>query len=148
MDPFERLANQQISAPIKSRIKAAATRAERKRQKELQERDTLFRIWKKWHEERKAELLNDPAARELALFIEQMTLGNAERLIELVEASPLRGVDDNTRFLMLDLIGRGITYLREASGLDPFDDPLDDEPNAFLIIKELLSGSRVLVNTL
>jgi hypothetical protein len=142
-DPWERLAKEAISNPVKSRMKAAATREQRRQEKAKADGEYLYREWRKWHEERKAELLAGPHSQDalqLLNFLEQMTLDDAERLIEVVEASPLRTADADTRTRILSLISHGIVYVREANGLDPFDDPLpNDEPNAFLRIKTLLT---------
>jgi hypothetical protein len=141
-DPWARLAEESISNPVKSRMKAAATREQRRQEKAKAEGDILFKEWKTWHEQRKAELLAGPYgqdALQLLNFIEQMTLDDAARLIELIEASAIRSADRNTRRQILSLISRGIIYVREANGLDPFDDPLpDDDPDVFQRVKCLL----------
>jgi hypothetical protein len=135
--PWEVLAERQIVAPRKARMRAAETR----RQKKLKERDTLFRAWKKWHEERREQFLQHDGAAELVALIERMTLDDGDALIDLVEHSPLRHADQETRSLALSLINNGIIYLRESNGLVPFDDPLpDEEPSAFFVVKEMLTG--------
>ena len=117
---------------------------ERARKKALDERDILFRLWKKWHEERKTQLLegeHKEAAQELADFLERMTLEDAPALLTLVENGPWRNSGRDVKFLVLELIDHGITYLRESTGLNPFDDPLpfsNEELNVFLSIRELL----------
>jgi hypothetical protein len=141
IDPFEQFAEDHISAPRKARIRAAETRAQRKREKELDDREIMFREWQKWHQKRKAELLTGAwgeAATELADFLERMDTDDAVALIELVERGPWRDADADTRFMVLELIDHSIIYLREREGLEPFDDPLDDDLNAFLIIRGLL----------
>jgi hypothetical protein len=143
-DAWEDIANEQIVSPRKARMRAAETRAQRKREKELNDREYLFRQWQKWHQERKAELLAgawSEAATELANFLERMTLEDAEALVSLIERGPWRRADRDTRFLVIELVSHSIMYLREKTELPPFDDPLpfsNDDLNAFLIIRELL----------
>ena len=137
-DPFEDFANEHQSRHSKRRESKAAERA---RQKELRERDYLFNEWRKWHAKRKQELLTGPyaeAATKLADFLEHMDIGDANVLVELVESQCWRMCDDDTRFLVTDLISHAIVYLRERADMEPFDDPIDGETNAFLTIRELL----------
>ena len=141
-DPFAELAEQHATAHYRSRLRAAKTRAQRKMEKRLSERDQLYRDWIKWHKERKAALLSGPwcrQAQELAEFLERMTLEDAPELIQMVDHGPWRTADADTRFLILELISHTIIHIREREGLEPFDDPFsDDDPNAFLIIREQL----------
>jgi hypothetical protein len=144
MNKWEEAGDRLMVAPRKARMRAAETRAEKKRQKELAERDYLFRDWQEWHKKRKGELLAGAwceAAQELSNFLETMTVEDAPALVALVERGPWREADHDTRFLVLELISHSIIYLREKVGLAPFDDPLpfsDDEPNAFLVIRGML----------
>src|SRR5678815_4047742 len=118
-NPFTRLAERQISNPVKSRMKAAQTRKDRRLQKAMYERNYLYREWKAWHDKRKAELLSGSyaeAAGELAEFLEGMSLYDGEKLIALVAAGPWLESDADTRFEILALINRGIVYRREAEG--------------------------------
>jgi len=143
-DAWDDIANEQIVSPRKARMRAAITRAERKRQKALTERNQLFREWQKWHKERKQQLLAGPqreAAQELADFLEQMTIEDAPALLTLVENGPWRDSERDVKFLVMELISHSIIYLRESAGLSPFDDPLpfsDEDPSVFLVIRELL----------
>lgn len=144
MNKWSELGEKQMVGPRKSIMRGVKTRAERKLAKEKAERDYLFKEWTQWHKKRKAELLagvHSEAAQKLADFIENMSLGDANELFELVEDGPWSDADADTCFLVLELISHGITYLRERNGLEPFDDPLpfsDDEPNVFLAIREML----------
>jgi hypothetical protein len=137
-DPFEDLGAIQISNPVQARRRAA----EKRRQKQLQERDLLYRQWKKWHEERTAELLAGPfgaAASEVSGFVEGMKLEDGLDLIALIERGPWRQADADTKFLLLGMIDRAIMYLRENAGLEPIDDALPGEPlTVGLMIKKLL----------
>jgi hypothetical protein len=144
MNKWSELGEKQMVGPRKSIMRAAKTRAERKLEKEKQDRDILFGQWKEWHLKRKQELLEGSfsgAAQELGLFLEGMTIKDASALIELVSRGPWGTADDDTRFLVLGMISHAIIYLREREGLSPFDDPIpwsDDEPDVFMILKELL----------
>src|SRR6185295_4266787 len=113
------LAERQIAAPVKARMRAV----EKRRQKKLEDNKILYRMWKKWHDKRRDQLMEHDGANELVAFVEKMTLGDADALIELVEHSPLRQGDREVRSLTLGLISNAIIYLRENAGLEPFDDP-------------------------
>jgi len=144
MDIWEILADQQIASPVKAKIRAAATRAQRKREKELADGDILFRQWQKWHAKRRDELLGGAwgeAARELADFLDRMTIEDAPALLTLVERSALRKADNDARFLALELVAHRIMYVREQLGLAPMDDSLPfsgEPPTCFEIIREML----------
>jgi hypothetical protein len=143
-DPFEDFANENMTGYNRSRLRAEETRAERERRKKEAERNFLFAEWKAWHEKRKNELLAgvwSEAAQELSNFLENMGTEDAPALIALVERGPWRRTDQDTRFLVLELISHSIMYLRESHGLAPFDDALpfcNDDLNTFLIIREML----------
>jgi hypothetical protein len=137
-DPFEDFADEHQSRYSKRRQSKAAERA---REKEKHEEAYLFREWQKWHKQRRDELLAgawSEAAQELSKFLEKMTAEDAPALIALVDHGPWRETDEDTRFLVQTMIGHRIIYLRENAGLPPFDDPLDDDLNASLTIREML----------
>ena len=77
-------------------------------------------------------------ARELLEFLQAMSLDDGPQLVEFVRAGDWHYADADTRFEILSLINTAITALRERQGLPPFDDgiPPDDEPTAFLAIRE------------
>lgn len=138
MSVWNRIAEQQIVAPRKAQLRAA----EKRKQKALAERDLLFRMWQKWHAERREKLLNGPyhvAARQLINFLERMTSRDGEALLALIEAGPWRDADDDAKFLVLSLIDGDIAHLRERKGLPPFNDSLDDDDlTVFQLIREML----------
>jgi hypothetical protein len=140
-DPFEDFADEHQSRYSKRRESKAAERA---REKEKHEREYLFREWQAWHTKRKTELLAGPwsaPAQELAAFLERMTLEDADALLTLIEQGPWPDTDEDTRFLVQELISHSIIYLRECAGLPPFDDAMpftDEELNASLRIREYL----------
>ena len=77
--------------------------------------------------------------RELLTFLRTMSLDEGPQLIELVRASDWHRTDPDTGFEILSLINAAITELRERHNLPPFDDgiPPDDEPTAFIVIREM-----------
>lgn len=115
---------------------------ERAKRKALQERDYLFKQWRKWHEETLKEFINGPyavAAKELHTFLSTADLDSGDRLIELVRQGPWLGADEDTRYQVLRIIDHAIVYLRESNGMEPFDDPFPDEdPSVFIILREML----------
>ncbi len=137
-NPFTTLAEKQISNPIKARSRATAKRAEKKKE----DQETLHRLWRKWHNERKAALLSGPhaeAANALTTFLESMSLDQGEDLIIML--GPWREADRDTRFVVLSMVSAAIVYLRECHGLAPFDDALpfsDEEPTVFELAREML----------
>jgi hypothetical protein len=139
-EAFEALAERQVCAPRKARARAAERRAA---EKALRERDQQCAAFHRWHQKRVDELLAGPygdQARELVAFLATLALDQAPELITLVERSPWRGADPDTRFQILRLIDRGIARVRERAGLAPFDDALPGEsPTAFQIIREALA---------
>ena len=142
-DPFDDFAEENTSRARKAMLARAETREQKRKAKQLIERDYLFEQWQKWHKKRKAELLAGEWARpaqKLIDFLERMDFNSADELIELMR--PWRHADDDTRFLVQSIVGHAIIYLRESNGLPPFDDPLpfsmDDEPNVTMVIREML----------
>jgi len=94
---------------------------------------------------RKKELLDGPHGEHFARlikFLDQMDITTAPELIEAVRNSVwLSDTDQATKNEALWLIDSAIMRLRIKEGLSPFDDPLmGEEPNAFLIIRKLLTG--------
>jgi hypothetical protein len=116
---------------------------ERAVRKALQERDYLYKEWKTWHEKQLKEFLNSDyaaAASELHSFLLTAGLDSGDELIELVRRGPWREADEDTRYQVLRMINHAVVYLRENNGMEPFDDPLDDDLNVFLQIRRLLAG--------
>jgi hypothetical protein len=116
---------------------------QRAMQKALKERDYLHREWKKWHEGQLKEFLDSEhreAALELHEFLSKASLDSGDQLIELVERGPWLTADADTKYQVLRMVDRAIVYMRESNGLEPFDDPVDDDLNVFLRIRKRLSG--------
>lgn len=137
-DPFADFG--EALAPTKKRAKVGKHEAKR-REKALQERDCLSQAHRRRRKEAVDALLAGPhgaVAQALIDFLEQMVLSDGRGLIELVQSGPWHGADEDTRFLILVLVDAAVVQLRERTDLNPFDDPLDEKSNAFLLIRKLL----------
>ena len=144
MNAFENLAERQISAPRKARLRAAEKRAERKaaERKAAKERQQLSAAWRRWQSEQREKLLAGPDGNQFRILIEflsGMNLHDGAALIAMVEADWAHAGAD-MKFEALSLIDRAIIALRARSGLPAFDDPLSDEaPSVFQTIREVLA---------
>jgi hypothetical protein len=136
MNAFSDLAERQISAPRKARLRAAETRTAKK----LEQNNRQHQMWRRWRRGRIKALLAGPHradTRALIKFLQRMTLDSAGELIDF--ASPWRKADLDTRFLVLGLIDVAIIKLREARGLVSIDDALPGEPlTIFQIVRDSL----------
>jgi hypothetical protein len=141
MNAFLELAERQISAPVKTRQRAAEKRAMRKaEQKALAERDCMFAAWKRWRREQLDAALAGPHGEALGALIAFLkTAKHGGALVDHVLAGNWQIRDGDTRFLALHLINAAIVALREQHDLPPFDDPLPPRTNAFLTIRSYLS---------
>ena len=144
-DPFAELAAEQISNPVRSRLRAAKTRAARKAAKQQDDREIQTLLWKRWHDARLKALMRGryrkPVA-ELSRFLERMTIDDGDRLIALVERGPWRAAGGDTKYLILGLIDARIVYLRQAEGMAPFSDSvpfIGEAPTVFEIIRSILT---------
>ena len=149
MNAFEHLAERQISAPRKARLRAAEKRAERKpadrkaaERKATKERQQLSAAWRRWQNEQREKLLAGPDGNQFRIligFLNGMNLHDGAALIAMVEADWAHAGAD-MKFEALSLIDRAIIALRARNGLPAFDDPLSDEaPSVFQIIREVLA---------
>src|SRR5262249_14647096 len=125
-----------------ARRRAAETRRARAQEKALAERDAMFRHWQREHREQLDTALAGPHGAKLAVLLgalESLTLETADALIQRAHADGWDAADGDTRFLVLRLIDAAIVRLRERGGLEPFDDPLFDQPpDTFLTLRSLL----------
>jgi hypothetical protein len=142
MNAFLDFAEKHTPAPVKALQRAAAKRAATAAEKREAVRDQMTGMWRVWRAERVRQLLEGPygkPAHELVVFLGTMKLADEAALIELIKRAPWRTADADTRFEILALVNAAITTLRERTGLPPIDDALpDQEPTAFLVIRELL----------
>jgi hypothetical protein len=108
----------------------------------LEERNCLSRVYRKQREADIAALLTGPHGVEARALIELLDSTDVDEcaLVAHVRSGPWcnAGADEDTRFLILAIIDRALIRARERRGLVPFDDPLGDESNAFLELREQL----------
>lgn len=158
-NPFEAIADQQLTAASKAKHRAAEKRmaklvvqSERDApmvaspaDRAMFEASAQFREYKKWLKQREIELLSGQYASRLADLIatlKAISPETAPALVDWVEhADWLQGADYNTRHNVLAIIGDAIADYRIKQGLAPFDDSLwDEEPTAFEQIRFMLTG--------
>src|SRR5262249_52489558 len=112
------------------------------RERELADNARLLRAWRAFHrEERHAVLAGPHAATLVELF---RAFANIEcvkpaQLIGLVGLIDWAKIDANTRLVTLHEVNTAIVRYREKRGLEPIDDPLDDRPNTFQVIRKILN---------
>lgn len=141
---FLDLADRQIAAPRKARMRATEKRAARKTAAEtaLRERDQQVRAWRRWHREQRDEAIAGPHGRtieQLVQFLKGMTLQSASALLELIGSEDWKAIDYTARLVALHEINVAIIALRERHGLAPLDDGLPGEPpTAFCLIRDQL----------
>jgi hypothetical protein len=146
-DPWNALVDQQLTSPAKAKLRAAATRAERRAEKQQSDHTILQQQWREWHDRRVKQLMNGQYGQQvksLAGFLETMTLDTDPwQLVGLIDHGPWHKADDTARYLVLGLISNRIIYLRESEGWPPFSDAIPfsrDEPTLFEIIRRKLQS--------
>lgn len=144
-NPFSRLANDQIAARVKSRMKAVETRRARSAQaeKDLLDEAQLLKLYRRERKKQLQALLDGPFGpdvRELLSFMRTMTLSSAPALIALVrKAVWIKALPEEHKYILLRLVSQGIARVREKNGLEPFDDGVYGEPpKAFHLIKNAM----------
>jgi hypothetical protein len=113
-------------------------RAERDKQRQLA-------IYFKGLTLHKKQLMEGPHGEQFKLLIKylnQMTIADAATLVDAVKDSAwLSTTDQPTKNDALRIIDSTIVGLRINNGMCPFDDPMiGQEPNAFLLIRKILTG--------
>jgi hypothetical protein len=111
------------------------------KEKELADRSTLARAWRKGHREQLEEALAGVHGAVLERLLTQLKdLQSARALVDFM-AQDWGAVDANARLTALHQINNAITKLREREGLAPIDDPLPGKPeNAFRLIKTIMTS--------
>src|SRR4051812_23130197 len=133
-NPFEQLAAEQISNPVKSRLKAVETRRARSAQaeKDLADDARLMKLYRRDQKKRLQELLDGPFGpdvRGLLEFMRTMTLACAPALIARVRSSVwIKALPEDHKYILLRLVSHGITRVRERNNLPPFADGVWGEP--------------------
>lgn len=126
-------------------MRATKTRAERRMAKQMSDAQIQFRMWKEWHAKRRDQLMAGryrAAAKELADFLERITLDDGASILSFIARGPWHTADGDTRFLVLGLVSSRIMLLRTAEGMAPFEDSIpfsDEPPTCFEIIRAMLS---------
>jgi hypothetical protein len=145
MNHFEQLAETQVSSPVKARQKAAEARSERAKQadRQLEEDAQLLRLYRTHQRRDVRALLEGPFGKDvrgLMKVLRTMTLESGPALLKIVRSSAwLKEMPVEQRWIVLRLVSRAIIRVREAAGLQPFDDGLPgDPPKAFEQIREEL----------
>lgn len=145
MNPFEQLAQEQISAPVRATARAAEKRRARTEQaeKEFAEEAQLLKLYRAHQRRDVRALLEGPFGKDvrgLMKILRAMTLESGPALLKIVRSSSwLKEMPVEQRWIVLRLASRSIIRVREAAGLQPFDDGLPgDPPKAFEQIREEL----------
>jgi len=111
------------------------------RDRERAELAKLTRVWRQWHHEERDAVLAGPHGGVLGeLFRMAANLQHVRpaQLIGFIGTIDWTAIDARTRSTVLHEVGTAITKFREQQGLPPFDDPLDDRPNAFRAIHKII----------
>lgn len=159
MNPFEALAERQLSAPVKAKHRAAEKRAAKRQilsdadapmaptraEKDQQENTQLLRQWRRWHREQSDELLESKHGKDyrgLLLILRTLESSSGPALLQWLEqASWVQQLDRNQRLTLLHEIGNAIATMRRKVGLAPFDDSLPgEEPTVFERARYVLTG--------
>jgi hypothetical protein len=131
--------SEEISHGLKRRLRIAESRREKAFARRQLEQEILLDLWQREHRDMLAALIaNYPTAKELIAVLENLP-ADSDDLIEAVK--PWCCTDRITRYTVLHLINQAITHQRLKNSLPPLDDALpfsDEEPNVFLVIRELL----------
>ena len=128
---FLELAERQMAAPVKARIRASETHRTKREQQRDEEQQRLSAYY---HARRRQELddaLAGADGAKLQALIEQLdalTLEKIPQLSEFVRAHGWHTAAAATLFIARRLAGESIMKLREKNGLAPFDDPLPGDP--------------------
>lgn len=158
-NPFEALADQQLSSAAKAKHRASEKRlaklvvkSERdapmvasQAEKAMFEANAQFREYQKWRRQCRAELFSGEYAdrlSELGSMLKCLTPESAPALVDWVEyADWLQQADYKTRMGTLSVIADEIARFRVRRGMPPFDDSLPGEhPTAFEQIRYILTG--------
>lgn len=142
-NPFQRLALETV--PYARRRKLEKQKAKLVASTPYEKaKESKAKLWDQYLDElekRRKVLIAGPyagTAEALVAFLKVLTFEDGDKLIEM--AMVWQGAPKTTRFLVLQLIDDAMINLRVMNGMAPFDDPLwDEEPNAFLTIRSLLS---------
>jgi hypothetical protein len=149
-NPFEAMAERQMSAPAKRQVARTEERAERERismvptplEKKLQDSAAQLKMYRKWRKGVRSDIVaghRDWFAGLLRL-LRKMSWLDVELVVKYVsDAKWLRKADETTRWETLRFIDDAIGRSRVRQGLPEMDDGLPDEPlTPFIKIRRLL----------
>src|SRR6516162_10409723 len=105
---FLNIADQQISAPVKARQRAADRRAQTRLDKEEADREQLLKTWCAVQQRQIDDALVGPYGTQIAAllaFLKELSLEREAELVDFVQADSWRSADADTRFLVMRLIG-------------------------------------------
>lgn len=124
---FLELAERQMAAPVKARIRANETRRSKREQQHDEEQRKLSAYYKVQCRQELNDALAGADGARLRALIEQLdalTLETIPQLAAFVRAEGWHTAATTTLFVARRLAGESIMKLREKNGLAPFDDPL------------------------
>jgi hypothetical protein len=130
-NPFLELAERQMAAPVKARIRAAEARRSKREQQRDDEQRHLSAAYRAQRKQELAAALIGPDGEKIKALIAQLdklTLNTIPELAAFVRANGWPSAAANTLFLVRRMASESIVRLRERNGLPPFDDPLPGEP--------------------
>jgi len=141
-NPFEALADRQLAAPVKARIRASEKRAatvkptaQEQKQLDVSRQVRLYRRWKRGQIREFAQR-NPQVFSDLRRLLRHQTLHNTELLLRFSRCHLRQLKSFHDRSIALGMIGTAIARLRIRNGLPPFDDSLPDElPTVFEVIR-------------
>ena len=83
-DPFAKLAEEMMTAPIRAQLKAAKTREERRQAQQASDKDVLHRTWKQWHSKRAQTLQTGPYGNDVAEVISFLESMPVDEVVDLL----------------------------------------------------------------
>lgn len=155
-NPFEALAEQQLSSAAKAQHRARDKRiaklvvtserdapmVAKPAEKAMFEASAQLRLYQKHLRDRRNELLNGTYSVQLHELVAILKSPSGGELVDWIEhADWLQQADYNTRHNTLSIIADSIATWRIRHGLAPFDDSVMGEPpTAFEQIRYMLTG--------
>ena len=110
--------------------------------KELRDRQTLLRAWKKFHREERDAVLagpHGPALAELLRTIANLQHIQPAQLIGLAHAVDWAAIPYDTRLVVLHELNTNSMRYREKRGAEPIDDNLFDQPDTpYRVIRAII----------
>lgn len=159
MNPFEQLANSQLTAAAKRRHKDTERRASKSivmsdadapmkgmpMEEARDARSQQMAGYRRHKANERDDLCQGQYRREMTALVrllKTLDMDSADRLTaDIMAASWLKAADLDTRHAVLSMIADAILKLRVRNGMAPFDDAISDEPpTAFQVIRKEMTG--------